>query len=57
MKLTQYLYWTPVISSPRSWDALLLIFTSRLYGDPDKVSQLRIAAIFSKALDKIVYAV
>ena len=36
-ELTQYLYWVPVISVPRSWEALLLSFTSRLYGGPDKI--------------------
>jgi AraC-like DNA-binding protein len=37
MELTQYLYWVPVISSSRSWEALLVSFTSRLYGGPDKI--------------------
>ncbi|MDR2417470.1 MAG: helix-turn-helix transcriptional regulator [Treponema sp.] len=37
IELTQYLYWIPVISSPQSWEALLLSFTSRLYGGQVKI--------------------
>jgi AraC-like DNA-binding protein len=36
MELANYLNWIPMLSTPRSWNAMLLIFADHLYGGPDK---------------------